>query len=120
VTKPRGIMELEQHRKMVNEQSWWLVRGWWFLASNLGHDAKYESLHVEKKHFAMEGVLVCSRWFSSRKPMDASLAQWSGSHTRLKTIRRVETRRRQERQRLVRIESSRTNTSWQVGRIRRS
>jgi len=34
-----------------------------------------ERPHVEKRHLAMEGVLVCSSWFSSRKPVDASLAQ---------------------------------------------
>jgi hypothetical protein len=46
------------------------------LAGIPGHDEAAEMLHVEKRHFVMEDVLVCKNdWFSSRKPNDRKLGQ---------------------------------------------
>lgn len=102
-------------------------RGWWFLlAPTTRHGA--EELRVEKRHQMMEGVSVCySVGFLHGRPVDADSADATrftraptGASPQPNAACESKARRRQRRQRLVRIESPWVKSPWQIGRTHRS
>jgi hypothetical protein len=101
--------------------------GWWFLLAPAARPGA-EELRVEKRHQAVEDVLVCSKpvFFTENRRMQTRLTRPDSHQLRRGASPQnnagcgSKARQRQRHQRLVRIESPWVKSPWQIGRTRRS